>query len=346
MKTYTFFDQIQNHKEYAAREVELISSPTIENIELISLCNLECKMCVVPPERSQRMISLEQVIDITEKNIDLLKGEYVWLHHFGEPLMHPQLIDIINYLSEAGINPRLSTNGTLLTYETSKNLILSGLKEIVFSLDGVNKESYEQLRKGGNFNQVRENIRDFLEIKDSLNSQEPITQIQFVNIYNSKEEAQQFIDYWSETSVNWINIKTPSTRAHQVVDEKIKKSILKAYPKEDPLKKDFPCYWLWSSLVILSDGNVVPCCTDLSGINVLGNVFEDTLSDIWSGARAKSLRQDQISGEYNLSPICQQCPEIKGYSCSFEEKKNEESMIAHYKKRQLKHGHHLLIKNG
>jgi len=62
----------------------------------------------------------------------------VKLNRFGEPLLHPLLIDMIRYTKEKDI-PRVyfTTNGTLLNEALSREIITSGIDSITISLDGV-----------------------------------------------------------------------------------------------------------------------------------------------------------------------------------------------------------------
>ncbi|MBU0460890.1 SPASM domain-containing protein [bacterium] len=342
MKIYDVAAQIANHQEYATRKVILSAKPVVENIEVISACNLRCSICVDPPKRKKKSLSLDEIMEITKQNSEVFEGESVWLHHYGEPLLHSQITDIIQYLSSVGVRPRLSTNGILLTPALSRELIKAGLSEIVFSVDGSFKESYERIRVGANYETVMENVRNFLQIKKESGSITPETQVQFVDVYGSNDEAERFTAYWSKTDVNWINIKIPSTRAQKIADNEILTQI-RARHHRDYTSNHLPCSWLWTSMVILSDGDVIPCCTDLSGSISMGNVFELPLMDIWNGERARQMREDHIAGTYKSAKICKTCPELKAYTCSAEEKLTESGLDQ--SRSQISFSSHRIIKN-
>jgi|SRR3989344_2356351 len=343
MKIYDFNAHREHHREYCAGNIILSSKPIIENIELISCCNLKCRMCVEAPKRSKSFISLGEVKQIVEENYDLLKGEYIWLHHFGEPLLHPEIIEIISYLVSKGINPRLSTNATLLNREFSEKLVKSGLKEIVFSMDTLDKDKFEYYRVGANFDDVLKNILDFLKIKRELKSTTPITQIQCINIDLTDEEIAKYLDYWKRHDVNWINLKTPSTRANQVQCYKTKEMIKKKHGALAD-KESAHCFWLWSSLIILSNGDVALCCGDLKGINIVGNVFKEKLIDIWNGRRMQEMRLSHLNGSFDKTPLCKNCPEIVCYKSSFEDREKKE-LLRNEKKNEINLNHHRLIEN-
>jgi MoaA/NifB/PqqE/SkfB family radical SAM enzyme len=67
----------------------------------------------------------------------------------------------------------------------------------------------------------------------------------------------------------------------------------------------FACSWPWSTLVLLCDGRVVCGCADPYAKRVLGDVRTESLSAVWTGERAASLRRDLNNGG---SKFCGDCP--------------------------------------
>jgi hypothetical protein len=66
----------------------------------------------------------------------------------------------------------------------------------------------------------------------------------------------------------------------------------------------FTCSWPWSTLILLCDGRIVCGCADPYGKRVLGDTKVETVSGIWTGERAATLRQDLNSGG---SKFCGDC---------------------------------------
>jgi radical SAM family protein/iron-sulfur cluster protein len=67
----------------------------------------------------------------------------------------------------------------------------------------------------------------------------------------------------------------------------------------------FTCSWPWSTMVLLCDGRMVCGCADPYGKRVLGDVKAETVSGIWTGPRAASLRAELNAGG---SKFCGDCP--------------------------------------
>jgi MoaA/NifB/PqqE/SkfB family radical SAM enzyme len=80
---------------------------------------------------------------------------------FGEPLYHPEIVEMVSQVKTAGCRVELITNGTLLTSQLSRALIDAGLDLLWVSLDGATPESYEDVRLGAEFPLVIKNIDGF-----------------------------------------------------------------------------------------------------------------------------------------------------------------------------------------
>jgi len=293
-------------KEYIKGKTILSSFPKIMNIEVTNFCNLSCPMCVNKNTRPQGFIELELLKKIIEENKKILEGQFIWLHFNGEPLLHPQLPQIISLLKLNKIKTRLSTNATLLTEEISFKLMKAGLDYIVFSVDGSTKETYEEIRKGAKFEEVEENIFNFLQIKKKYNFHTK-TQIQIIKMKENEKEIKDFIEKWRKTDINFINVKSFCSRvmrAREIVrfadPKKLKEKILKRPP----------CFYLWETLVILWNGDVIVCCQDLMGELKVGDLKKETLLDIWNNIKMQELRNKQLHGDFSMVP-CNQCPDWK-----------------------------------
>ncbi|MCJ7617085.1 MAG: radical SAM protein [Desulfobacterales bacterium] len=86
----------------------------------------------------------------------------VTLVGLGEPLLHPKLADVLRILKQRRLRTGLVTNGMALTPEKAQMLIKLGLDSITFSLDCMDRDIFEHLRKGADFLRIIENIRNLV----------------------------------------------------------------------------------------------------------------------------------------------------------------------------------------
>jgi organic radical activating enzyme len=112
----------------------------IENLEISSLCNMDCDYCGRKYiTREKGIMSLEMIDKIGRK----IKGKQkiVWLHGWGEPLTHPYLKEVMYILKSYGVNSCFYTNGNLLTEEMVDMLSKSPIKTICVTMNNCTKEN-------------------------------------------------------------------------------------------------------------------------------------------------------------------------------------------------------------
>ncbi len=111
--------------EYSRRHgVAIHEDFAIHNIELTNFCNLKCNYC--PHQRMARPkghMSAETLAKCIELYLKRRLMPRLVIHHFGEPLLHPELEDRLTQIARAGIETQMSTNGVLL--EKKLPLLLS-----------------------------------------------------------------------------------------------------------------------------------------------------------------------------------------------------------------------------
>jgi MoaA/NifB/PqqE/SkfB family radical SAM enzyme len=152
-------------------------------VELTSRCNLSCQMCIqrvwTSPNGDLPFATFCALIDSLR---DLSAMPIVHLGGYGEPLFYRHFLDAVRYAKDAGARVEVTTNGTLLTPETSAALIDAGLDRLVVSLDGVTPQSYEDVRVNGDLHDVIGNLRDLFrqKIRRAGKHSKPHVEIAFV----------------------------------------------------------------------------------------------------------------------------------------------------------------------
>lgn len=84
---------------------------------------------------------------------------------------------------------------------------------------------------------------------------------------------------------------------------------IKKYKKADVLKESYklPCEKVYKILNIKPSGKVVSCSADFYEVNILGNVFYQSVKEIWLGKDFKKFRKSLDSGDRNFSKLCKKC---------------------------------------
>lgn len=257
---------------------------------------------------------------------------FLWLHHFGEPMVDKKIHERIKYCKSQGIDVGISTNGTLFNQAMSKNLLESGLDKVLISFDGATKRTYEQIRKGGNFDRTKEEVTNFLKMKKLGNYAKPKVIMQIIKMNETEKEIKNFEESWKGL-VDEVCIKSFNTWGNQIKTAHILPEQLQNYRKKQNSKRP-PCYYLWHSLIIYWDGSVSVCCRDYDTKFVLGNIMQNSLEELWNGGRIVALRESQTKGNFN-NPLCKNCydyPDVAPSNLMFT-KNNLKKVFRHLKRK-------------
>jgi len=292
LKNFSYFLKLENN----------LGNPTIQQIEPTNACMMDCIMC--PRRNMKRKVKLMD-LNLFKKIIDQCRwNDEIWLHHFGDPLMHPKLDEMIFYVSKKGIKPKMSVNPNLLSKEKSRKLIKSGLHTIMISLDGVDDKTYRYFRgKNANYKKAIENINNLLAAKKELNSELYIV-LSMIRMKANKKDAENFKKIWSKKGVNEVSIKqfvTWDGSDKKILEQGDKDTLSRKHKKEKKY-----CSEPWMKFSVTVDGKVVPCCYDYDEKFVLGDASKKTLKEIWNSNKIKILRRQIKSGKLK-NPLCCSC---------------------------------------
>ena len=96
-------------------------------------CNLKCEMCKHWRETREAPISMDRFRETISELAELGCKKI----HFsgGEPMLRPQLPDLVEYASQLGLRVTLTTNGTLIDKVRAKRLVEAGLRGVNVSID-------------------------------------------------------------------------------------------------------------------------------------------------------------------------------------------------------------------
>ncbi len=272
-------------------------------VELTSSCNYRCVMC--PNKDLKREDKGFMDLELYEKIVDEAR-EFVFdinLAHRGESLLHPHLVEAIVYAKNKKLFTRLHTNGSLLSESLSRQIIHAGLDRISFSFDGYGKETYERIRRGGNFDKTVANIVRFLEIKKEARSKKPVTNIEVIDFVDNRrerelpEEKDRFLNRFSGLPLDNFVLKEMHNWAGRI-------------EKEKHGKKYSVCPFPWNALIIYWNGDVLPCTQDFFGDFIVGHVKESSLKDIWNGERMRYLRKKLSEGSIEELKTCSRCDRV------------------------------------
>lgn len=344
-KVFKYF-QLKNHlrkikkNPYVEENYKIpISFITHIDLEPIAACNLRCSFCQVPGwQRAKNTSALN--LSLFKEILDQLPGLIsVKLQGMGEPFINPKLPEMIKACSERGLYTSITSNGTLLSEKKSTAILNSGLSNLVFSIDGAKKDTFEKAREGANFEEVRENIKQLTSIRKKENFKTKIRIDCLASNQNIFEEIPELVNLSADLGVDRLHIKARlkiwekntiehKNEDHFTVKENIYldemknfKYITKLAKKNAKEKKikltmgsaeddvysfEKPCMWPWNSMFIGTEGKIVPCC--VIGVPEtwnMGDITVQQIKNIWNNESYLKLRKNLIRGE--VPDTCKPC---------------------------------------
>ena len=158
--------------EGSLRGARVETGPKVVFIEVTNRCNLLCQTCTRTylQREPQKSLSLSEFISIA-RQFPLLQRAL--LHGIGEPLLNPDLPEIIHYLKGREVEVIINSNGTLLTEKWQRKLIESGLDQYRCSIDGASEQTYARIRGAALLPRLKQGLAGLVKLKERLGSATP-----------------------------------------------------------------------------------------------------------------------------------------------------------------------------
>jgi MoaA/NifB/PqqE/SkfB family radical SAM enzyme len=333
-----YFEHVDEHRG-ALAEME----PVCLYLETTNRCNLLCTTCprtfedLEPPAD----MSWELFTSIVDQFPRIAR---VVLHGVGEPMMVRALPRMIRYLKDRGVYVLFNTNGTLLTQRAGKQLIDAGLDELRVSLDAATPQSFALVRGRDLFARILRNIRAFTTLQSELKSSTPRVSLWLTGLKETIAELPAFVRLARDVGVLEVYLQrlvyfpegqglarpesalfeqvNASEEAHIREAEGLAKSLgitfnasgatepgtsLRQQRDEQPWSL---CRRPWTLMYFTAHGKALPCCIapfSMRGYGsfTLGDATQESLRQIWNGARYQEFRRALLSEQPPVA--CARC---------------------------------------
>ena len=301
--------------------------PFMMMVEPTNFCNLKCPLC---PSGNGEMTRARGNMDLDDyKHLIDEVGDHLvllMLWNQGEPFINKCFVDMVRYAHERRIPTMTSTNGHYIrSIEQARAIVESGLDEIIVSLDGVNQETYERYRVGGNFDHVIRGAKFLTQAKHELDSKTPFVNLQFIVFRHNESDIEEAERIAKDLGADKFLVKTAQVYSSDEIDTFLPENeqyrrysessntsdalVVKGQPKRG-------CKVLWYSSMVNWNGAVAPCCFDKDVEFGMGEIFDPSqnFGTIWKGQAFMDFRARILSDRRSVD-MCRNCSE--GYRGMF-----------------------------
>lgn len=253
-------------------------------IEITNNCNLDCSFCI----KNNRV---KEFISIDKFNILLNKLEgytkYLYFHVMGEPLLHPNINELIDMASTKYF-VNITTNGYLIDrIKDNKNI-----RQVNISLHSYDPKYNKSL------DEYLINIFDTVDNLVLINT--IVCYRLWVNSNDKETILKRLNDKYGVTIVG-DRMKFSNNVYFEVENEFTWPSYDNDYYNETG-----SCRGLRDHVGILVDGTVIPCCLDSAGIINLGNIYNRDFSDIINIDIFREMKEGFLNNK-KIHDLCKKC---------------------------------------
>jgi len=299
--------------------------PSTLSFLLNDSCNHKCIGCDAMDFKSNKSFPLSKIPDLIKdlkemncKNVEFCGG--------GEPTMHPDFEKIVRMFYENGFILGLITNGSLLKEKVIDNDLVKCFNWIRVSTDASEAKMHKKIHGTDDFDKIVENIRELVNVNKEKNNSKTNISLRFLLYEFNVADMIHMYNLSEELGVNAINFRSARNCSNQITPEQAEKyerflkllkeensghvSIFGTLKKSELKTKQCYLHWLWA--IVTSSGDVLLCCwyQGRYKTHVVGNVFKNTLVDIYKGEAYKRAAK-QLNSNKELLNMC------NNYDCRY-----------------------------
>jgi MoaA/NifB/PqqE/SkfB family radical SAM enzyme len=295
-------------------------------LETTSRCNSLCQTCILTfgGREPQRDLSWDEFRRVVDQFPAL---DRVLLHGIGEPLLNRDLVRMVRHLKGRDAAVLFNSNALTLGPRLRRELVASGLDEFRVSLDATTPATYARVRGVDAYDRVVANLEALARAKREAGVGRPRVSLWFTGLRDNIEEIAGLVPLAQRVGAGGINLQrlvynglglaTAEQSLYGRLQEReaalirataaaagaagIDFSASGAAAPEvslTPSHEDRPwsaCRRPWSLIYVTVHGNALPCCIapwiteHYEGI-ILGNLYRQSLQEIWWGGRYVDFR--------------------------------------------------------
>lgn len=278
--------------------------PRTIQIQTFTGCNADCIFCpygetyTTQPKGKMPLELFHRIIDEAAQHRVRRISPYL----MNEPLMDRDLFDKIRYINETIQDCKvvITTNGHFLTPPVVDQILAmgNGIHKVYVSFQGIDKDAYEKTMRGNmDFDRTMKNVHHFIETQKSRGLTRP--QLWITMVDTAVIDAKQAVAYWQSLGVA-SKYTTLENRGGNIKDAE-------TFSHSRAMTYFSTCTRLFKQAYIMFNGDLVLCCVDYSREQVLGNIVNSSIAEVWNGPVATDIRKRYLGHQFETLALCGNC---------------------------------------
>ena len=289
---------------------ERMTFPLVVTAEPTNACQNKCLYC-------SRQLMKREIGYMTKETMERISREAAAhraaIRHggFGEPLMHPEIVDLIAINKKQGALTTIFTNCNLLTEEMVRRFVDLGLDEIRFSSSGISPEEHNAIRRNSDYHADFERKLEMAHnVREKMNAQRPFLTLYTNVIDYGTENFKSNIDNYQKRYMSFadkIDIDLTMFSRVKELDQ-----VQHLYQQQSVHEEHKPCVTLFLKVIVHWNGDVFgcDCAYNHEPDFYLGNLGQKGYS-IEEGYRSEKMRDLRAQLSYSMQhdhfSLCREC---------------------------------------
>lgn len=266
-----------------------------------SACQLSCPACEPQTRLNKKGVLGWGYLRSADfaKFISLNPGiKHIELSHSGEIFVNPELGEIIKeaFAKKVYLTAWTGVNLNKVGETMCEDLVKYQFQGMKVAIDGTDQETYSIYRRGGNFDEVIENVKTINRYKKQYKSQFPQLVWQFIPFSHNEHQILKAKKMAAELGMEFrVKLNARADYAPVKNQELVRRmsgsnsATRKEYDEQYGTTFALSCHELWTSPQINWDGKMLGCCANL--FLDVGNVFEEGLETIMKSRRYQEMKE-------------------------------------------------------
>ncbi|NTV23988.1 MAG: radical SAM protein [Nanoarchaeota archaeon] len=189
---------------------KVYNGPWEVQIDLTNTCNNDCIGCwchspllgelAMSPEQKKKRLTFDTARQLID-DLHAMGTRYIYFTGGGEPFMHPNALEVIEYVKHKGMITDMSTNFTLINEEKARRLVKAGMDHMNISLWAGSGYSYAAThpnKEEKDFDRLIAMLRYLADQKRKLGRNRP--QVHIYNVISTKN----YMDFENMIEIAYI----------------------------------------------------------------------------------------------------------------------------------------------